>query len=71
MRKTARSAFGSHITSELGMSITTVPAELKVGYGRSNPNAQRGRERRGKKTVKKRGSNRHNKKAGSKQLRFY
>jgi RNA-binding protein NOB1 len=70
-RQTARSAFGSHITGELGMSVGTVPAEVKVGFGRNNPNAQRGRERRGKKKVSNGVTNRHNKKAGEKHLRFY
>tara|TARA_B110000208_G_scaffold180966_1_gene231204 strand:- start:17 stop:349 length:333 start_codon:yes stop_codon:yes gene_type:complete len=71
-RGTARCAFGGHISAELGMMVGTVPAEVKVGFGRSNPNAQRGRERRGKKKVKADvKTNRHNKKAGEKHLRFY
>ena len=53
------------------MSVGTVPAEVKIGFGRNNPNAQRGRERRGKKKVRSGVTNRHNKKAGEKHLRFY
>ncbi|CCI45078.1 unnamed protein product [Albugo candida] len=47
-RKYKQSAFGHHVAQELGVEAERAAA-LQVGYGRMNPNAQRGRERRGKK----------------------
>ncbi|CAM9372737.1 unnamed protein product [Chrysoparadoxa australica] len=46
--KNVRSMFDEQITMTMGMNVTK-SADVKVGYGRKNPNAQRGRERRGKK----------------------
>jgi RNA-binding protein NOB1 len=46
--KSVGSMFGEHITENVGLTINKAP-DLVVGYGRKNPNSQRGRERRGKK----------------------
>nr|CCA19989.1 RNAbinding protein NOB1 putative [Albugo laibachii Nc14]CCA23297.1 RNAbinding protein NOB1 putative [Albugo laibachii Nc14] len=51
-RKQKQSAFGHHVAQELGVEAERA-ASLQVGYGRMNPNAQRGRERRGKKKSNK------------------
>lgn len=48
VRKDVRSAFGEDITSDVGVHINKGNA-IKVGLGRRNPNADKGRERRGKK----------------------
>jgi RNA-binding protein NOB1 len=48
IRKDVRSAFGEDVTSDVGMHINK-GAAIKVGLGRRNPNADKGRERRGKK----------------------
>lgn len=48
IRKDVRSAFGEDITSDVGLHINKGSA-IKVGLGKRNPNAQKGRERRGKK----------------------
>jgi rRNA maturation endonuclease Nob1 len=48
IRKDVRSAFGEDVTADVGMHINK-GAAIKVGLGRRNPNADRGRERRGKK----------------------
>lgn len=45
--------FGQDITGNLGLAVNK-SADIVVGHGRKNPNAARGRERRGKKKVKKR-----------------
>ena len=45
--------FGKNITGDVGMTISR-SADIVVGYGRKNPNAARGRERRGKKGAKAR-----------------
>ena len=47
------SMFGEDITGNVGLTVSK-SADIVVGYGRKNPNATRGRERRGKKSVKKR-----------------
>ncbi|RHY27679.1 hypothetical protein DYB32_006620 [Aphanomyces invadans] len=43
-----KSAFGEHVAHDLGVKAEKQTA-ITVGYGRMNPNAQKGRERRGKK----------------------
>jgi RNA-binding protein NOB1 len=49
-RTSASSMFGSDIASNMGCNAKFVdPNDLKVGFGKQNPNAVRGRERRGKK----------------------
>ncbi|KAG5176896.1 putative RNA binding protein NOB1 [Tribonema minus] len=40
--------FGEHIMDGVGLSMGKQSAGVVVGYGRKNPNSQRGRERRGK-----------------------
>jgi hypothetical protein len=48
----AESIFGKDIASNVGCRVseaTRTGGELKVGFGRRNPNASKGRERRGKK----------------------
>lgn len=42
------SMFGEEITDSLGMDVQKTVG-IQVGYGKKNPNAQKGRERRGKK----------------------
>eukprot|EP00752_Nemacystus_decipiens_P001421 g1401.t1 len=51
--KDVSSMFGENITGNVGLTVSK-SADIVVGYGRKNPNAVRGRERRGKKSVKKR-----------------
>jgi RNA-binding protein NOB1 len=48
IKKDVRSAFGEDITSDVGLQLNKGNA-LKIGLGRRNPNADKGRERRGKK----------------------
>jgi rRNA maturation endonuclease Nob1 len=52
IRKDIRSAFGDDITSDVGLQINKGSA-IKVGLGKRNPNAEKGRERRGKRKQKK------------------
>lgn len=47
-KKVMGSAFGEHVAHDLGVKAEK-HASIVVGYGRMNPNAQKGRERRGKK----------------------
>lgn len=47
IRKDIRSAFGDELTSDVGLHINK-SQNIKVGLGKQNPNAQKGRERRGK-----------------------
>jgi RNA-binding protein NOB1 len=47
IRKDIRSAFGQDVTNDVGIHINKGD-NIKVGLGRSNPNADKGRERRGK-----------------------
>jgi RNA-binding protein NOB1 len=49
--KALNSMFGADITETLGVAVTKTAAAdgIQFGYGRKNPNSQRGRERRGKK----------------------
>jgi RNA-binding protein NOB1 len=47
IRKDVRSIFGEDVTSDLGMHINKSD-QLKIGLGKQNPNALKGRERRGK-----------------------
>ncbi|KDO21105.1 hypothetical protein SPRG_13811 [Saprolegnia parasitica CBS 223.65] len=51
--KVMKSAFGEHVAHDLGVKVEK-QTSITIGYGRMNPNAQKGRERRGK---KKRGGN--------------
>lgn len=51
IKKDVRSAFGDEIASELGLHVNK-GAKIKVGLGTQNPNAMKGRERRGKKKKK-------------------
>lgn len=51
VRKDIRSAFGEDVTADVGIHINKGEA-IKVGLGRRNPNADKGRERRGKKKKK-------------------
>ena len=44
-----KSAFGEDITGDVGLNINKREYGIKVGLGRRNPNADKGRERRGKK----------------------
>jgi rRNA maturation endonuclease Nob1 len=46
--KNVHSAFGEDITSDVGIHINK-GASIRVGMGKANPNAAKGRERRGKK----------------------
>jgi RNA-binding protein NOB1 len=48
-RAHAESIFGKDIASNVGCGVTSMPNEIQVGFGRRNPNAAKGRERRGKK----------------------
>lgn len=48
IRKNIASAFGDEITSDVGLQINK-GNRIVVGYGKKNPNAMKGRERRGKK----------------------
>ncbi|CAM9651146.1 unnamed protein product, partial [Phaeothamnion confervicola] len=43
-----KSAFGDEIAADVGVRVTR-GADVVVGLGKGNPNARRGRERRGKK----------------------
>lgn len=47
IRKDIRSAFGQDVTNDVGIHINK-GENIKIGLGRSNPNADKGRERRGK-----------------------
>lgn len=47
-KKVMQSAFGENVAHDLGVKAEKQNG-LQVGYGRMNPNAQKGRERRGKK----------------------
>ncbi|OQS03607.1 RNA-binding protein NOB1 [Thraustotheca clavata] len=46
--KVMKSAFGEHVAHDLGVKVEK-QTSITIGYGRMNPNAQKGRERRGKK----------------------
>ncbi|OQR92134.1 RNA-binding protein NOB1 [Achlya hypogyna] len=46
--KVMKSAFGEHVAHDLGVKVEK-QTNITIGYGRMNPNAQKGRERRGKK----------------------
>lgn len=48
IQKDVRSAFGEDITGDLGVHINK-SSDIQIGLGRQNPNAKKGRERRGKK----------------------
>jgi RNA-binding protein NOB1 len=47
-KSTKNSMFGEEISEQFGKQVLT-GSDLVVGFGRKNPNAQKGRERRGKK----------------------
>lgn len=51
-KKEMDSMFGKDITETLGMTVRKAPSDVCYGYGRKNPNAAKGRERRGKKKRK-------------------
>ena len=55
-----KSQFGEDITGSLGMDLKTVGGNLQAGFGRRNPNTQKGRERRGKKGLKHQKNKRFN-----------
>jgi len=48
-KSSSTSMFGEHVTESLGLQFQSRGEGIRVGYGRQNPNAARGRERRGKK----------------------
>jgi RNA-binding protein NOB1 len=48
-RAHTESIFGKDIASNVGCGVTSMPNDIQVGFGRRNPNAAKGRERRGKK----------------------
>jgi RNA-binding protein NOB1 len=52
MQKDVRSAFGQDVTSDVGLHINKTQ-HIRTGLGRLNPNADKGRERRGKAKKKK------------------
>ena len=52
--KEAESMWGADMTETLGVSVAKA-TDMRVGYGRTNPNATRGRERRGQKKSKRSG----------------
>lgn len=48
INKDVKSAFGEDVTSDVGIQLNKQNA-IHVGFGKNNPNAQKGRERRGQK----------------------
>lgn len=48
-RAVTESIFGKDIASNVGCGVTSMPNDIQVGFGKRNPNAAKGRERRGKK----------------------
>ncbi|GBG29323.1 RNA-binding protein NOB1 [Hondaea fermentalgiana] len=49
-KSNSTSMFGEHVTESLGLKLSgQSDAGIRIGYGRQNPNAAKGRERRGKK----------------------
>ena len=52
MQKDVRSAFGQDVTSDVGLQVNK-SVHIRPGLGRINPNADKGRERRGKSKRKK------------------
>ena len=48
IRKDIKSAFGEDVTSDVGLYINK-STDIRIGLGKQNPNARKGRERRGKK----------------------
>jgi rRNA maturation endonuclease Nob1 len=53
INRDVKSAFGEDVTSEVGLHLNKLESEVFVGWGRSNPNARKGRERRGKRRTTK------------------
>jgi RNA-binding protein NOB1 len=47
-RATAQSMFGKDLASNMGCNAKAVDDDIRAGFGRRNPNAAKGRERRGK-----------------------
>lgn len=47
-RASAQSMFGKDLASNVGCNARAVDDDIRVGFGRRNPNAVKGRERRGK-----------------------
>jgi hypothetical protein len=43
---------GLDVSEKVGITGLTLTQDVNVGYGRRNPNAQKGRERRGAKKAK-------------------
>ena len=52
LNKDVKSAFGDDVTSEVGLHLNKHEQPIRVGFGKSNPNSQKGRERRGKKKTR-------------------
>jgi len=49
-KTTVTSMFGEHISESFGLQLSSPRHDsIRIGYGRDNPNAAKGRERRGKK----------------------
>lgn len=48
-RAHAQSIFGKDIATNVGCNASVIPNDIRVGFGRQNPNSAKGRERRGKK----------------------
>ena len=49
-RAAAQSIFGNDLASSMGCNVAVMTSDdIRVGFGRRNPNAAKGRERRGKK----------------------
>ena len=53
INRDVKSAFGEDVTSEVGLHLNKLENEVFVGWGRSNPNSRKGRERRGKRRTTK------------------
>lgn len=47
IRKDIRSSFGEDVVSDVGLHLNK-SQNIKIGLGQRNPNATKGRERRGK-----------------------
>jgi len=48
-KSNSNSMFGEYVTDSFGLSLSSRGSGIRVGYGRNNKNAKKGRERRGKK----------------------
>jgi hypothetical protein len=47
IQKDVKSQFGEQVTNDVGLQINK-SSSIKIGLGNRNPNAMKGRERRGK-----------------------